>query len=109
MRRFGYNPDRPVGRDNPIPKRLIDNLADAALVEEREITGAIRRWRSPLTERELEVLRYLSRGLTRRMVAELLFIEEQTVMNHVKNARFKLKAKNITHACCEAIRQGVIP
>jgi DNA-binding NarL/FixJ family response regulator len=62
-----------------------------------------------VTSRELDVLRCFSRGLNRQMVAETLGISLQTVMAHTKKARTRLRAKNTTEACCEAIRQGLIP
>jgi len=62
-----------------------------------------------VTPRELDVLRCFSRGLNTQMVAETLGITFDTVNTHTKNVRPKLRAKNTTEACCEAIRRGLIP
>lgn len=43
-----------------------------------------------LTDRELEVLRHLCRGLTNRQVADLLFISPKTVGRHVENIYAKI-------------------
>lgn len=61
-----------------------------------------------LTRRELEVLTYLSRGLEYEQVGTALFISLQTVKTHARHARYKLRAKNTTHACSEALRRGLI-
>ncbi len=61
-----------------------------------------------LTKRELGVLSYLSRGLTPHQVADALGIGYETVRSHSKRAQFKLAAKNAAHACCQAIRLGLI-
>ena len=63
----------------------------------------------PLTDREVEVLVWYSRGVERRGVAEMLGVSEQTVKNFTRSACTKLRAKNRTQAACEAIRQGLIP
>jgi len=60
------------------------------------------------TRRELEVLAYLSRGLTRQMTADAMSLASGTVDQHAWEARMKLRAKNDTHACCEALRRGLI-
>lgn len=61
-----------------------------------------------LTDREVEVLAYLSRGLEYDQVGDALFIARETVKTHARTARLKLRAKNTTHACCEAVRRGLI-
>lgn len=62
----------------------------------------------PLSVAELEALTAVSNGLTSRMAGELLIKEEETIRSQLKAARMKLRAKNTTHACCMAIRQGLI-
>lgn len=65
-------------------------------------------WRDDLTQRELDALTYRSRGLTDDQVGTALGISQETVKSRLKTARYKLRAKNTTHACCEAIRRGLI-
>lgn len=62
-----------------------------------------------LTPYEIQVLRYFSQGLEYKMVADAMNRSINTVMTQMKSARKKLRAKNTTHACCEAIRRGLIP
>ena len=49
---------------------------------------------TPLTGRELEVLRLMAAGLTNQEIAERLTISYHTVRNHVCNIRGKLQARN---------------
>ncbi len=61
------------------------------------------------TRGELDVLIAFSRGLSYPAVAEVLGRGLETVKSQAKQARFLLRAKNTTEACCEAIRRGLIP
>lgn len=61
-----------------------------------------------LTERELEVLQLIARGLTNRRVANQLWISERTVDNHVQNIYRKLSISDRIQATLYAIRKGLI-
>jgi DNA-binding NarL/FixJ family response regulator len=62
-----------------------------------------------LTPRELEVLYELARGLRIKGVAGKLNISENTVKQHVMNARHKLGAPDRITAVLSALRYGLIP
>jgi LuxR family maltose regulon positive regulatory protein len=53
---------------------------------------------SPLTEREMEVLRWLAEGLTNKAIAEKLVVAPSTVKQHLKNIFSKLDAHTRTEA-----------
>jgi len=96
-------------RDSPWQDKLIDDLADAPLIPERSIPEFVRMaQRYSLTPAERRTLEAASRGLTNQMIADLYAISNETVKMQLKSARFRIQAKNTTHACCEAIRKGLI-
>lgn len=64
---------------------------------------------STLTEREIEVLTYLGRGLTNQDIAETLFVSKATVHTHVSNILAKLNLTNRTQAALFAQREGLEP
>ena len=61
-----------------------------------------------LTDRELEILRLVARGLTNPQIAERLIISVSTVNFHVHNVLDKLGAKTRTEAVTIAAREGLI-
>lgn len=63
--------------------------------------------KDPLTEREVEVLRLVARGLTNSEIAEKLNISEMTVGTHVSNLLGKLHLANRTQAALYALREGM--
>ena len=64
--------------------------------------------RSPLTERELEVLDLVARGLANKQIAVSLGISEHTVKFHVSSIYTKLNVTNRTEAVREGLRGGWI-
>ena len=61
----------------------------------------------PLTERELEVLRLISQGLSNKEIASKIFIVEWTVRTHVSNILSKLHLASRTQAALYALRSGL--
>ncbi|MBL7184623.1 MAG: response regulator transcription factor, partial [Anaerolineae bacterium] len=61
----------------------------------------------PLTEREVEVLRLVARGLSNQEIAKNLGISERTVGTHVSNILSKLHLANRTQAALYALQEGL--
>lgn len=59
-----------------------------------------------LTAREIEVLRYVAKGLAYREIAEQLFVSHRTVQNHVQNVLRKLQLHNRVELALYAVEQG---
>lgn len=105
---------------------MMDDLADAIRkasrgeavlhprVAERviqEINGARGAPFNPFTEltnREMEVLRLIARGMSNSDIAADLFISENTVKGHVSNILSKLQLADRTQAAVYAWEQGLV-
>ncbi len=62
----------------------------------------------PLTEREVEVLILVARGLPNQDIANSLYISERTVRTHVSNMLSKLHLANRTQAALYALKEGLV-
>lgn len=62
---------------------------------------------SELTEREMEVLQALARGLNNKEIAACLFVTEHTVKKHISNILDKLELKDRTQAALYAAGKGL--
>jgi two-component system, NarL family, response regulator LiaR len=75
--------------------RELDRPRDAARTE------------TPLSEREVEVLKLVAQGLTNQEIADRLTISEWTVRTHVRNILGKLHLANRIQATLYALREGI--
>jgi two-component system, NarL family, response regulator len=79
-----------------IPSTIAQRLADRAM------SGP------SLTEREVEVLRFVAAGLTNKEIASQLFIAEGTVKTHLNSIHEKLGVRDRTEAVMVAVRRGIL-
>jgi len=63
----------------------------------------------PLTEREVEVLKLIARGLSNQEIAETLVVSIATVYTHVSKILDKLHLASRTQAALYALREGLAP
>jgi DNA-binding NarL/FixJ family response regulator len=61
-----------------------------------------------LTERELQVLKLVARGLNNRDIGDSLFISENTVKNHVRNILEKLHLHSRMEAVVYAVKEKLL-
>lgn len=61
-----------------------------------------------LSERELDVLRLVGRGLSNREIADRLFLSEGTVRNYVSTLLQKLQVSDRTQAAILAVKNGLV-
>ena len=61
---------------------------------------------SPLSPREMEILQYVTQGLSNKQIAQLLRISHQTVKNHMTSILRKLAVDDRTQAAVYALRRG---
>jgi DNA-binding NarL/FixJ family response regulator len=72
----------------------------------QRLTG--RMFQAVLTNREVEVLRLVARGMRNKEIAAELNISDETVQGHVKNILAKLAVHDRTEAVAVAIRRGIV-
>ncbi len=61
-----------------------------------------------LTEREMEVLKLVAKGMNNRDIAKDLFISENTVKNHIRNILEKLHLHSRMEAVVYAVREKLL-
>lgn len=61
---------------------------------------------SPLSGREMEILQYVTNGLSNKEIARTLRISHQTVKNHMTSILRKLAVEDRTQAAVFALRRG---
>jgi DNA-binding NarL/FixJ family response regulator len=62
----------------------------------------------PLTEREIEILRLIAKGLTNNEAAHVLDLSRATVRTHLEHIYEKLDVTNRVEAITEGLRKGLI-
>ncbi|CAN5547024.1 response regulator transcription factor [soil metagenome] len=78
----------------------------AAMVKRREERNQVPGPR--LTDRELEVLKLVAKGMNNRDIGQELFISENTVKNHVRNILEKLHLHSRMEAVIYAVREKLL-
>jgi two-component system NarL family response regulator len=61
-----------------------------------------------LTDRELDVLKLVARGMNNREIGAKLFISENTVKNHIRNILEKLQLHSRMEAVMYAVREKIL-
>ncbi|MBC8352775.1 MAG: response regulator transcription factor [Planctomycetes bacterium] len=102
-------------------QEIVDVITRAASGDEPLDTSVLRRVKRvmrrrherdddgiPLTNRELQVLRHVSLGLSNREIGQSLGISIETVKEHVQNILRKLDVNDRTQAAVWAVRRGVV-
>ena len=94
---------REVHRGEP----SMDSSIAQKLMRELQRSSDLPPSEEPLTEREVEVLKFLARGLQNKEIADELVISERTVSTHVSNILNKLHLANRTQAALYALKEGL--
>jgi DNA-binding NarL/FixJ family response regulator len=87
-----------------ITRRLLDRFASRLPSADETTPAAL----GNLTEREVEVLRLVSRGLSNAEIAKELFVSETTVKTHVGHVLTKLGLRDRVQAAVFAYESGLV-
>lgn len=87
-----------------ITRRLIERFAHPASAAPELQARAL----AALTQRELQVLKLIARGLKNSEIAEALFLSESTVKTHVARLLAKLDLRDRTQAVVLAYESGIV-
>src|SRR4030095_16475414 len=74
----------------------------------RGLRGSTKANPAQLTNRELDVLQLLKKGIQNKEIAEAIFIYPTTVDHHISSILFKLDVKSRSKAVTEAARLGIV-
>jgi len=85
-------------------QRILNVMAGKVEIAEAGVQSMI----EPLSERELEVLRLMTAGLSNREIAERLVISTGTAKTHVHNVCGKMGVRNRTEAAMRARELGLV-
>lgn len=98
-----------------IAEAIRKTMAGETVLEPEATTKVMARMRGTtaalhnhLTEREMEVLLCMTRGLANQEIAEELFIALKTVKTHVSNILGKLEVQDRTQAVVYAFQNGLV-
>jgi two-component system NarL family response regulator len=84
-------------------------LSEFAALARREVDERPQQVPAPkLTDREMQVLKLVARGMNNRDIAKALFISDNTVKNHVRNILEKLQIHSRMEAVMVAVREKLI-
>ena len=107
-------------KDSP-PEQLLNSIRDVVhgqsplhpsvahkLMLKIQQSAALATLNTPLTVREIDVLKCMAQGLSNREIALKLAISTRTVTTHVRNILDKLGLENRTQAALYAVEHGIV-
>ena len=86
-----------------VTQALIDEIARRPVGQPEAFPGI-----NELTDRELEVIKLMARGLSNNEIAKELFLGEATIKTHVGRVLAKLGARNRVQAVVAAYESGLV-
>jgi DNA-binding NarL/FixJ family response regulator len=84
------------------------SMASELVNEYKRIKNGTEAHQKLLTDREVEVLKLLSRGMLNKEIANVLYISEKTVKNHISSIFRKLGVQDRTQAAVYAIKNKIV-
>ncbi len=108
--RDAFSPEQAADRLRDLLKkgRLDPDAVEAVLATAGHRVPRRRTGPAGLTQREIDVLKLLARGLTNKEIAERLVISRKTVANHVEHIYAKIDVSTRTAAALFATQHGLL-
>jgi len=97
-----------LGADAIYEKLKMDMRSSGIKKIPRGLRGSTKANPAQLTNRELDVLQLLKKGIQNKEIAEALFISPKTVDHHISSILFKLDVNSRSKAVNEAARLGIV-
>jgi DNA-binding NarL/FixJ family response regulator len=102
-------------KDTP-PARLLESISEAynggapmsSQIARMVVDSFKTKSHDELTQRETEVLTQLCKGKSYKMIANTLFISEETVRRHIKNIYRKLEVGSKSEAVVKALKERIV-
>jgi LuxR family maltose regulon positive regulatory protein len=88
-------------KDRPGTQAAVPQAAETPTTGNQE-------WVEELSEREIEVLRLMARGLSNTQIAEAMVVAESTVKKHINHIFGKLDVSNRTQALIKARERNLL-
>jgi DNA-binding NarL/FixJ family response regulator len=86
-----------------VARKLIEEITEPASRKKRKEEGF-----EELSQREVDVIKLMTRGYNNRQIAEILFISEHTVKVHIRNIFRKIGVADRTNAVLWALERGLV-
>lgn len=86
-----------------VTKKLLNRVCELSFRRKQKVMLSYN-----LTERELDVLKFLAKNYSNKDIAKELWLSESTVKTHVSNILRKLNKKNRKQAGLYALRNGIV-
>jgi DNA-binding NarL/FixJ family response regulator len=74
----------------------------------RLFTQAMINGNNQLSHREIEIVKFLCKGLTHKEIGERLFVSPRTIESHRNNILMKLKMESIAELVTFAVKNGIV-
>ena len=97
-----------IGADAVYEKIKMEMRADGIKKIPRGLRESTKANPAQLTNRELDVLHLLQKGIQNKEIAGTLFISPKTADHHISSILFKLDVKSRAKAVTEAVRLGIL-
>ena len=83
-----------------VARKLMDQVATQATSQTTSTSG--------ITDRELEVIRLVAKGMSNKEIANTLVISEKTVKSHISSLLSKLNLSDRTQLAIHALKNGLV-